>query len=124
MDPGLVGDAGRMPGHHPSHHQVLGGGAVTAHLYQDLPPESHSGPVAAGLFSSTLASKLGISLPNPAPEVDMAPPPPPTIQAGTRGLVGPSMPPGMEAGASQEPRKKKYAKEAWPGKKLLPGLLV
>lgn len=117
----MVGDATKHSGHHPSHHQILGGGSTASHLYHDLPPESHGGP-SGGLFSSSLASKLGISLPNPAPEVEMAPPLPPT--AASRGLVGPSMPPGMEQGGSQEPRKKKYAKEAWPGKKLMPGLLV
>lgn len=68
------------------------------------------------LFSSSLASRLGLALPNPAPEVEMTPPPmpPPVFQPGT----------GNPAEMAHEPRKKKYAKEAWPGKKPLPTLLV
>ncbi|CAB3365966.1 Hypothetical predicted protein [Cloeon dipterum] len=127
VEGGLIGDVGsRLPGHHPSHHQILGGGMNASNLYQDLPPETHSsGPAAAGsLLSSSLASKLGIALPNPAPDVEVAPPPPP--EAPKRSAVGPARPPGSEpAGPSLEPKKKKYAKEAWPGKmKPMAGLLI
>ncbi|XP_074641753.1 nuclear inhibitor of protein phosphatase 1-like [Tubulanus polymorphus] len=70
-----------------------------------------AGPM--GTFS--YAAKLGLAMPNLAP--DIAPMPEmPTINATpviTNIEVGP-----------QEPRKKKYAKEAWPGKKPMPSLLV
>ncbi|XP_066999381.1 nuclear inhibitor of protein phosphatase 1 [Anabrus simplex] len=109
--------------------------AIMSHLYQDLPPEGQAGGVGAAassvgagsavggannplLFSSALASRLGLALPNPAPEVEMAPPPlPPTVMPGQPGVVAaPEL--------SHEPKKKKYAKEAWPGKKPMPTLLV
>lgn len=70
------------------------------------------------LFSSALASRLGLALPNPAPEVEMTPAPLP--QSVTPGQGGPL----AAAELSHEPKKKKYAKEAWPGKKLMPTLLV
>lgn len=54
-------------------------------------------------------------LPNPAPEVDMAPP-----------TVVMTNPQSLEAQFEDpdEPRKKKYAKEAWPGKKPTASFLV
>jgi nuclear inhibitor of protein phosphatase 1 len=71
------------------------------------------------LFSSALASRLGLALPNPAPEVDMAPAPlPPSVVPGHGPLAA------AAAELTHEPKKKKYAKEAWPGKKLMPTLLV
>lgn len=83
-------------------------------LYQDLPPESSSSSV--NMYSS-LSSRLGMVLPNPAPEVDMgqefAPPTP---------FIPPTQSPADNN--SLEPKKKKYAKEAWPGKKPAPSLLV
>ncbi|XP_063237571.1 nuclear inhibitor of protein phosphatase 1 isoform X2 [Bacillus rossius redtenbacheri] len=99
--------------------------SVLSHLYHDLPPAEGGGqpptsPTSAYagsgplMFSSTLASRLGLSLPNPAPEVEMAPAPLPPAAA---------RPAPVEA-AHHEPRKKKYAKEAWPGKKPVPALLV
>ncbi|KAJ8944934.1 hypothetical protein NQ318_013082 [Aromia moschata] len=86
-------------------------------LYNDLPPESHaaSGPSNAGIYSS-LSSRLGMVLPNPAPDVDMG-----------RGFPHPVpfIPAQIQAAAdSLEPKKKKYAKEAWPGKKPIQALLV
>nr|CAD7261868.1 unnamed protein product [Timema shepardi] len=102
--------------------------SVLPHLYQDLPPAEgqHNPPISPTsgtqsannplLFSSAMASRLGLSLPNPAPEVEMAPPPmPPSAQPGPV-IAGPEL--------IHEPRKKKYAKEAWPGKKPMPALLV
>ena len=55
-----------------------------------------------------------LSLPNPAPEVDMVPP---TISASAQNLEAQFEDP-------DEPRKKKYAKEAWPGKKPTASFLV
>lgn len=107
--------------------------AMMPHLYHDLPPEgSHqpgagtpTSPTGTGnsvntplLFSSALASRLGLALPNPAPEVEMAPPPlPPAVLPGQPTV-------GASVDLSHEPKKKKYAKEAWPGKKPVPTLLV
>lgn len=68
------------------------------------------------MFSSSLASRLGLTLPNPAPEVDMAPAEP----APQPELVQDS----AAATNVTEPKKKKYAKEAWPGKKPGPTLLL
>ncbi|XP_968375.1 nuclear inhibitor of protein phosphatase 1 [Tribolium castaneum] len=85
-------------------------------LYTDLPPESHS-PTSSGNLSiySSLSSRLGMVLPNPAPDVDMgqnfAPP-------------TPFVPPQVQIADAMEPKKKKYAKEAWPGKKPTQTLLV
>jgi hypothetical protein len=114
-----MGDVGyQAPAHHPSHHFALTG--ISSSLYQDLPPESGSG-TSGGLYSTTLASKLGISNPNPAPEVEVALEPPPEAVIKT----GPSMPHSASAAYSALEPKKKYAKEAWPGKlKPMPGLLV
>ncbi|CAK9824769.1 Nuclear inhibitor of protein phosphatase 1 [Anthophora retusa] len=91
-------------------------------LYQDLPPEQFT-PSSLSLnpFSSalsSLSSRLGIALPNPAPEVEMTP-----------NQIQPEAPhvpeiPGPTDTRTMEPKKKKYAKEAWPGKKPIPTLLV
>ncbi|XP_008553800.1 nuclear inhibitor of protein phosphatase 1 [Microplitis demolitor] len=108
--------------HHHHHHMKHFQPINTSHLYQDLPPEqytpsSHTNNPYSSLTSVT--SRLGIALPNPAPDVDMTPsqmqqdvvPPIPEIPATAETLA-------------HEPKKKKYAKEAWPGKKPLPTLLV
>ena len=90
-------------------------------LYHDLPPEQYSLSTQANPFSvglSSISSRLGLSLPNPAPEVEMAP---------SQMQVEPVHIPEVHAAAetsSLEPKKKKYAKEAWPGKKPMPTLLV
>ncbi|XP_012146796.1 nuclear inhibitor of protein phosphatase 1 isoform X2 [Megachile rotundata] len=95
---------------------------TTPQLYHDLPPEQFT-PSSLSLnpFSSalsSLSSRLGIALPNPAPEVEMTPN---QIPAET-----PHVPeiPGPTETRAMEPKKKKYAKEAWPGKKPIPTLLV
>jgi hypothetical protein len=50
----------------------------------------------------------------------MAPAPlPPSVVPGHGGPLA-----AAAAELSHEPKKKKYAKEAWPGKKLMPTLLV
>lgn len=89
-------------------------------LYDDI-PEVGSTPQLPGLSFTTM-SKLGLSVPNPAPDVDenpfVAPQPPGRADA----MIGPEM--EAEAGVLG-PKKKKYAKEAWPGKKpALSSLLV
>lgn len=104
--------------------------SVMSHLYRDLPPETNTISHAAAhhpshgplLFSSAMASRLGLPLPNPAPDVDMSQE---TSEASAVSLH-PSGPAAAQAaeGGGQEPKKKKYAKEAWPGKKPMPALLV
>ncbi|XP_011496015.1 PREDICTED: nuclear inhibitor of protein phosphatase 1 isoform X2 [Ceratosolen solmsi marchali] len=89
-------------------------------LYHNLPPEQFSS-TSQNLFSialTSLTSRLGIGLPNPAPEVEMIPNQiqvEPVHATEVNGSIEPH---------SMEPKKKKYAKEAWPGKKPLPTLLV
>lgn len=80
-------------------------------LYDQVPG---SGLTAANSFS--MASKLGVPLPNLAPNVDediVVPTinPTPTVTLTTEDV-------------SKEPKKKKYAKEAWPGKKPTHSFLV
>jgi nuclear inhibitor of protein phosphatase 1 len=87
-------------------------------LYDGLEGNYPSG--GGHLFSTSMTSKLGMSLPNPAPEIDMAAPPAVLMPTSA------SMASNLEAQFEDpdEPRKKKYAKEAWPGKKPTPSLLV
>ncbi len=82
------------------------------HLYSDMPESASSG----GTYS--IAAKLGLKMPNLAPDVEEQIP-----------MVQPIIPtPAIafmdEAPNPLEPKKKKYAKEAWPGKKPTPSLLV
>lgn len=63
---------------------------------------------------------LPLPFPNPAPEVDLAPEAPqPPITLNPTPVTAPYLPETVN-----EPRKKKYAKEAWPGKKPTPSLLI
>ncbi|XP_066529585.1 protein phosphatase 1, regulatory subunit 8a isoform X2 [Hoplias malabaricus] len=96
---------------------------LSSGLYGDLPPTSHDeGVQSPGAQSgSAMLGGLPLPFPNPAPEVDLSPPtvqPPPMLNP-------PSAPgPFITAETLNEPRKKKYAKEAWPGKKPTPSLLI
>lgn len=97
--------------------------STTPQLYQDLPPEQFT-PSSTSMinpFSTalTLTSRLGITLPNPAPEVEMTPNQMPTEMPQVQEHL-----PAATEPRSMEPKKKKYAKEAWPGKKPIPTLLV
>ncbi|RWS17880.1 hypothetical protein B4U79_07455 [Dinothrombium tinctorium] len=75
-------------------------------------PSNQSSHFGSPLFSTSLSLKLGIHLPNPAPDVECEKPSEetPTIETDSN------------ANADDLPKKKKYAKEAWPGKK--PGSLL
>lgn len=119
MEPGA--SAPTSTGAPARHQRRLSDGGGTS-LYGDLPPADGAGsPPAAGhsTFSFSLGSKLGIGV-NPAPEVEerVVEPEVPAQPAGA-ALVGP-----VDNPAAHEPRKKKYAKEMWPGKKSAPTLLV
>ncbi|KAG7469101.1 hypothetical protein MATL_G00125300 [Megalops atlanticus] len=89
-------------------------------LYGDLPPTSHEAHPTAAQGGSTIIGGLPLPFPNPAPDVDLSPatPQPPIT-------LNPAPAPGSYVSdALNEPRKKKYAKEAWPGKKPTPSLLI
>lgn len=91
----------------------------TSHRHQRVEsrPEEDSHPQSLyddeeeqGQFSTTLSSSLGLSLPNPAPEIDM----------GLKNNQGPlkrSIGEIVDTDEPSIPRKKKYAKEQWPGRK-------
>ncbi|CAK1543620.1 unnamed protein product [Leptosia nina] len=81
----------------------------STNLYSDLPAPTSS-PF------SLIGARLGISLPNPAPDVELEGPEP-------HLNIHPPLPNSApeEGGAPNEPKRKKYAKEAWPGRK--PGLI-
>ncbi|XP_016098270.1 protein phosphatase 1, regulatory subunit 8b [Sinocyclocheilus grahami] len=89
-------------------------------LYRDLPPASHETQSTGAPGGATILGGLPLPLPNPAPDVDLAQeaPPPPLVLNPTP-LPGPYI-----SDPLSEPRKKKYAKEAWPGKKPTPSLLI
>lgn len=91
--------------------------ATIPQLYQDLPPETGAlGNAGVGNMYSSLSTRLGISLPNPAPDVEMEPSYPQQQNYAPQQQQQPT--------DNLEPKKKKYAKEAWPGKKPVPSLLV
>ncbi|CAB1320770.1 unnamed protein product [Coregonus sp. 'balchen'] len=95
-------------------------------LYGDLPPTSgEAGSLpATAQGGATILGGLPLVFPNPAPEVDLSP-----TSASAQPSITPNpavnLAPGpYMAEALNEPRKKKYAKEAWPGKKPTPSLLI
>jgi len=83
----------------------------------NVEPFGESDEAVPSTFS--IAAKLGLKLPNLAPdiaELDVAP----------AMAVAPIHPTVIEPGAAAppEPKKKIYAKEAWPGKKPAHSFLV
>lgn len=100
--------------HDPHKQRIISGSmsrvGAEAELYEDEDPS---------MFSTTLSSSLGLSLPNPAPSVELD-----TSDEGT--LLSPRGEKRahgeiVDTDADSIPRKKKYAKEAWPGRKPGPG---
>ncbi|XP_051892262.1 protein phosphatase 1, regulatory subunit 8a [Pristis pectinata] len=93
-----------------------------ASLYGGLPPTS--GDSASQLHGNTMGTAmiggLPMPFPNPAPEVDLAP----AVVPATVTINPVSNPGVFNAESVNEPKKKKYAKEAWPGKKPTPSLLI
>lgn len=69
----------------------------------------------------SIAVKLGLRVPNLAPEVETEPHVQ-VVPIQPTPLVNPA--PRVEVEGPSEPKKKKYAKEAWPGKKTVHSLLV
>ncbi|KAJ8405106.1 hypothetical protein AAFF_G00330270 [Aldrovandia affinis] len=89
-------------------------------LYGDLPPTSHEAHPGGGQGGAAIMGGLPLPFPNPAPDVDLSPAaahPPIT-------LIPAPVPGAYTSESLNEPRKKKYAKEAWPGKKPTPSLLI
>ena len=94
----------------------------TTPLYMDMTGETGiDGEHGMGGLGMGITSQLGLRLPNLAPEVDIEPPvqvapvnPAPSVAIAAQDTTQPS---------ALEPKKKKYAKEAWPGKKPAHSLL-
>jgi len=100
---------GQAPTMEHKHQRVHQREAQEQSLYEEEEEEAAVAP-----FSTTLSSSLGLSLPNPAPEIDMET----QANPGTEG-GGTKRPHGeiVDMDEPSIPRKKKYAKEAWPGRK-------
>ncbi|XP_076089738.1 nuclear inhibitor of protein phosphatase 1-like [Mytilus galloprovincialis] len=97
-------------------------GSMTDNITKRLQSFSYSNPNLYGDLPSSdttasIASKMGIHLPNLAPDIEEEPTTLPVIDANQQVVFQ------VEEG-SKEPRKKKYAKEAWPGKKPTHSFLV
>ncbi|NP_957494.1 protein phosphatase 1, regulatory subunit 8b isoform X1 [Danio rerio] len=90
-------------------------------LYRDLPPAGHEAQSTAGPGGATILGGMMLPMPNPAPDVDPTHEalPPPPLMLNPTPMTGPYV-----SDVLNEPRKKKYAKEAWPGKKPTPSLLI
>ncbi|TSK28177.1 Nuclear inhibitor of protein phosphatase 1 [Bagarius yarrelli] len=91
-------------------------------LYGDLPPASHISSTQDNEHQagSAILSGLPLPFPNPAPEVNVL-----TLTAQPAAMLKPRPATGpYTAESMNEPRKKKYAKEAWPGKKPTPSLFI
>ncbi|XP_052860094.1 nuclear inhibitor of protein phosphatase 1 [Anopheles cruzii] len=122
--------------HHPIHP-----GQSHQSLYHGIDPSDGASSSVAGhdgrsfdmdTLVSGLTTKLGILLPNPAPDVN----PTPVAARETAAVVNVFATPGHSSApggglnsnvnlsdkpneTSEEPKKKKYAKEQWPGRKPL-----
>ena len=118
QQPGLLSSASVLPVKRP-HLSQPGGSSMHHHHQQQAKFGLYDGlDSQSSMFSS---SKM--MLPNPAPDIDMSEP----------ELPVPSVPSSMdhpqpvqftaEMEDPDEPKKKKYAKEAWPGRKPGPALL-
>ncbi|XP_052839440.1 LOW QUALITY PROTEIN: nuclear inhibitor of protein phosphatase 1 [Drosophila gunungcola] len=105
----------------------------TNSLYQGLPAETHGKGDLEPISPLSIGSKLGLLLPNPAPEVlpvfDEAVEPTSTLaqklavaNANVR-RYGEDPHDSSGEGDALCPQKKKYAKEAWPGRKPMLGQL-
>jgi len=114
--PGLLGTSASAKTPSPLKRSYPGSATVhpsaTAGLYDGI----DSGP---SLYSASLSSKLGLSLPNPAPDIEAPetkPQPPQNVPLHFDSTQ-------FTEDDSGIPKKKKYVKEAWPGRKNVPGLL-
>nr|XP_023421442.1 nuclear inhibitor of protein phosphatase 1 isoform X2 [Cavia porcellus] len=94
--------------------------AFSGGLYGGLPPtHSEAGSQPHGIHGTALIGGLPMPYPNLAPDVDLTPVAPSAVN------MNPTPNPVVyNPEAVNEPKKKKYAKEAWPGKKPTPSLLI
>ncbi|XP_013101895.1 nuclear inhibitor of protein phosphatase 1 [Stomoxys calcitrans] len=105
----------------------------TPSLYQGLPAASHESLAGRNDITGPLVigAKLGLLLPNPAPDVTpvINEPTPASSSAKTQKLSMANANVRYEDAINSErtgaagPQKKKYAKEAWPGRKPMLGSL-
>jgi nuclear inhibitor of protein phosphatase 1 len=103
-------DTGLVPIHSTFNKHLLPRTSLS--LYDDIPPDSGS------TFFTTLSSKLDMPLPNPAPDIEA------TIIEPQPVILPPLFNATPTVTDLDEPKKKKYAKEAWPGRKSGPGNLL
>ncbi|KAF8767127.1 Nuclear inhibitor of protein phosphatase 1 like protein [Argiope bruennichi] len=94
--------------------------AQSFHTVNDIHRSDSGHGTISTLFTPSLSVKLGLHLPNPAPDIDLEQTE--VVPDYTVTIPNPTVP--NETNISQEPKKKKYAKEAWPGKKPTPSLLI
>ncbi|GBN17703.1 Nuclear inhibitor of protein phosphatase 1 [Araneus ventricosus] len=94
--------------------------AQSFHTVNDIHRSDSGHGAMSTLFTPSLSVKLGLHLPNPAPDIDLEQTE--VVPDYTVTIPNPTVP--NESNISQEPKKKKYAKEAWPGKKPTPSLLI
>lgn len=89
-------------------------------LYGGLPPtHNEAGAQTHTIHGTALIGGLPMPYPNLAPDVDLTPVAPSTV------AMNPAPNPAVfNPEVVNEPKKKKYAKEAWPGKKPTPSLLI
>jgi len=106
-------DTGLVPSPAIKHHFV-----PRVSLYDDLPVDDQIHSSVATPFFTSLSTKLGLPLPNPAPEIET------NMEEDEYPHVMNTMPTPLQMESSDEPKKKKYAKEAWPGKKHGPTNLL
>lgn len=94
--------------------------AFSGGLYGGLPPtHNEAGSQPHGIHGTALIGGLPMPYPNLAPDVDLTPVVPSAVN------MNPTPNPTVYIPeAVNEPKKKKYAKEAWPGKKPTPSLLI
>merc|ERR1712071_476091 len=96
---------GQAPTHEHKHQRVVSGKEQEPRGLYDEEEEE------AAPFSTTLSSSLGLSLPNPAPEIDMNTSGGSTSEGhGTKRRMDEI----VDTDEPSVPKKKKYAKEAWP----------
>jgi len=84
-------------------------------LYDTFEPLSNAAAPNSTTGMSAIALKLGLKAPNLAPKIEELEPT--VAQMPTTKMLHVTVVPTVEPDAAPEPRKKKYAKEAWPGKK-------
>ncbi|KAL7299187.1 hypothetical protein TKK_0007783 [Trichogramma kaykai] len=110
---------------HGKRNQSLKRNHIVSHestLYEDIPQIQGSAVTTQNnqfqLIGIPSSSRLGIGTPNPAPDVDI-----PSFQEPNEPSLFMDNSETLEH-PSSEPKKKKYAKEAWPGKKFMPTFLI